>query len=93
MDPDRAAAAIGGELQATLDDPETGLTRAQVRSVAAPADLGADRTFLITLSIPGSRDHVAELPVPLAIGYLADEEAAVDEWKGWVADLSRRLSR
>jgi hypothetical protein len=28
-----------------------------------------------------------DLPTGLAMAYLADEEAAVDEWKSWVAGL------
>lgn len=92
MDPQRAADAIGEELETALQDEEIGLSGAHVRSVTAPADLGADRTFRIVIAMPGSPDHNVRLPVPLAMGYLADEEAAVDEWKTWVAALARRLA-
>ncbi len=42
--------------------------------------------------MPDSGDRIVELPVPLAMGYLADEEAAVDEFKVWAARLWERFA-
>lgn len=89
MNPIEAALELHGELEAALADEGAGVAR--VLAVRPPPDLGADRVFHITLALPGSRDHTVDLPVALAMGYLADEEAAVDEWKTWVVELVGRL--
>lgn len=92
MSPDEAAEELRGELEAALDDSGMAPRGARVAEVAAPRDLGADRVFRIAVLDAKARTHTAMLPVPLAMGYLADEEAAVDEWKAWVAELSARLA-
>lgn len=40
----------------------------------------------------GAREVHANLSSALLRAYLADEEAAVDEFKNWVAQLARRLA-
>jgi hypothetical protein len=90
MEPVEAAVELQGELEAALEDEGAGAD-ARVLAVRPPPDLGADRVFRIMLALPGSRDQTVDLPVPLAMGYLADEEAAVNEWKSWVVELVERL--
>lgn len=93
MNPERAAVEIRGELEAALEDWGGTAEPARVRSVEAPPDLGSDRYFRVTLSASAAHDQVVKLPAALAMGYLADEEAAVDEFKLWVAELWERLAR
>lgn len=50
------------------------------------------RSFVVTVRYRG-RELRAELPVGLANAYLADEEAAVDEFKRWTAEWAGRLGR
>lgn len=90
MNPIEAALELHGELEAALEDEGAG-ERARVLAVRPPPDLGADRAFHVTLALPGSPDRTVDLPAALAMGYLADEEAAVDEWKTWVVELVGRL--
>ncbi len=52
-----------------------------------PADLSPDTHFTVTVERAGERRR-AELPTGLAMAYLADEEAAVDEWKTWLVGIS-----
>jgi hypothetical protein len=90
MEPVEAALELQGELESALEDESAGAV-IRVLAVRPPPDLGADRVFRVILALPGSRDWTVDLPVPLAMGYLADEEAAVNEWKGWVLELVARL--
>jgi hypothetical protein len=41
----------------------------------------------------GSAEAEGDLPLALASAYLADEEAAVDEFKRWMRDLFSQLGR
>lgn len=81
---------LHGELAAALDE-ERGGEAVHVVAVRPPSDLGADRVFRVTLAVSDSHERTVDLPVPLAMGYLADEEAAVDEWKRWVLDQVGQL--
>jgi hypothetical protein len=85
VSPEEAAIALREEIEAALA--EAPAPRGRLRSVEPPADLGADTCFRITLEARGA-GLVVELPTGLAMAYLADEEAAVDEFKKWLADLS-----
>jgi hypothetical protein len=88
--PEELARALQDELDEALAE-IAGATPVRIVDVSAPPDLGPDRVFLISLSSgSGSLLDVA-LPAPLAAGYLADEESAVDEWKRWLAALAARL--
>ncbi len=90
MTPEELAQSLHDELAETLAE-IAGPTPVEVLAIGAPPDLGPDRYFLISVRLgTGSAFDVA-LPVPLAAGYLADEESAVDEWKRWVAELAARL--
>jgi hypothetical protein len=90
MTPQELAAALQDELQDALTDLTTSRSL-RVDSVLPPADLEAGSSLLVTISSDAGTSLAVELPSTLAIGYLADEEAAVDEWKGWVNRLSKRL--
>jgi hypothetical protein len=56
-------------------------------AVEAPSDLGADLCFRIRLEM-GEGLMECELPAGLAMAYLADEEAAVDEFKRWLRNTA-----
>lgn len=90
MTPEELARALHDELDETLAD-VAGATPVEIVAVHAPPDLGPDRAFLISLRFGRGGTLDVTLPVPLAAGYLADEESAVDEWKRWVAELAARL--
>lgn len=95
MSSDEAAALVKEELVETLAQRAPGGTSLRVISVEPPpADLGPDTCFQLLLSNTERRPasiRVA-LPTTLAIGYLADEEAAVDEWRNWVHELLERYA-
>jgi hypothetical protein len=90
MNPDLAARLLREELEDALVDPGDGSAEAVALSVLPPVDLAPDSCFQIRASL-GPRTVVSDLPSGLAIAYLADEEAAVDEWKSWVAGLRQSL--
>ncbi len=46
---------------------------------------------MVSLERPGRGTLTRLLPTTLAMGYLADAESAVDEWKHWVRDLHEEL--
>ncbi len=82
MLPEDAAVALREEIEMGLVD--LGV-EVRVVVVEAPADLGPDTCFRVRLEIKGGLIE-SELPSGLAVAYLADEEAAVDEFKGWLRD-------
>ena len=79
------ARALREEIEAALAD--SGL-EVRVGSIEAPADLAPDTCFRVQFEM-GRGTVERELPTGLAIAYLADEEAAVDEFKGWLRSLPR----
>jgi hypothetical protein len=91
MNPEAAAHLLREELEDALADPGDGPAKAVALTINPPADLAPDTSFRIRASL-GTNSVDTELPTGLAIAYLADEEAAVDEWKSWVARLRQRLS-
>jgi hypothetical protein len=91
MDPDVAARLLGEELEDALADLSHGQAAPRLLAVRPPPDLGPSTAFEITL-LSGSRRYETTLATGLAMAYLADEEAAVDEWKRWVMRLFERLS-
>jgi hypothetical protein len=91
MNPDVAARLLREELEDALADPGEGPAKAIALTVLPPIDLAPDTSFRIRASL-GPHTVETNLPTGLAIAYLADEEAAVDEWKSWVGGLRQRLS-
>ncbi len=89
MTPAGAARLLLDELREALNDLEH--TQIGVQAVHPPGDLGPDTCFHVTLSSESHLSLEVELPTNLALGYLADEEAAVDEWRLWVSELPQRL--
>jgi hypothetical protein len=91
MKPQELAQQIMEELAVALTDLEPP-QHLQVVDIIPPDLLDAE-TFL-SVVIADSRGKTAELTLPssLALGYLADEEAAVDEWRIWVQEIAARLS-
>jgi hypothetical protein len=64
----------------------------RITAVGPPPDLGPDTAFELTIDRGADASPVViELPTSLAMGYLADEEAAVDEWRHWVHRLWEQL--
>lgn len=90
MTPEELAQSLREELEEALAE-AIGVKPVAVIGIAAPPDLGPDRSFIISLRFGRGAPLEIALPVPLAAGYLADEESAVDEWKRWVAELAVRL--
>ncbi len=91
MTPKEAAQLLRDELEAALTDLAGESSTHRVAHVLPPEDLSADTCFRITLlSEAGSAE--LELSTRLAMGYLADEEAAVDEWRHWVHEVWDRLA-
>jgi hypothetical protein len=84
LSPEEAAVALREEIEEGLAD-----LGAEVRACAveAPSDLGADLCFRIRLEM-GEGLMECELPAGLAMAYLADEEAAVDEFKRWLRNTA-----
>ena len=90
MTPHELAKLIKDELAEALCDLE--LTQSpQVLDVVPPALLDAETSLSITIADTAGKLVELELPSSLAIGYLADEEAAVDEWRIWVQEIVSRL--
>lgn len=90
MNPDVAARLLCEELEDALADPAGGPAKAVALTIVPPADLSPDTSFRIRASL-GPHSVETDLPTGLAVAYLADEEAAVDEWKSWVAELRSSL--
>lgn len=90
MTPEEAARLLAEELEAALGELSGPAARARINTVYAPPDFGPDRSFRIAL-LSSSGDTVElALPATLALAYLADEEAAVDEWRAWVREIWKR---
>jgi hypothetical protein len=89
MTPQDIAFQILEELEDALIDFD-GAEGLHVRGVSPPDDLAADTFFVVTVSGKEREPTEIELPTPLAIAYLADEEAAVDEWRLWVRAVAQR---
>lgn len=95
MTPQELALEIKEELAEALAD--TALSeRWSVIDVVPPTLLDADSHLSVILATTdGAADGtIAEMALPssLAIGYLADEEAAVDEWRLWIEEIAKRLA-
>jgi hypothetical protein len=90
MELDAAARALHEEIETALAETSAAGPVIGVLSVSQPAEPGPDTHFTVTLAIAGDR-HTVQLPTGLALAYLADEEAAVDEWKSWIHRLRARL--
>ena len=91
MTPQDVALEILEELEEALSDLD-GSEGLHVRDVQPPDDLAPDTFFVVTVSGADGKPTAIELPTSLAIGYLADEEAAVDEWRLWVRAVAQRHS-
>ncbi len=90
MTPQELADRLREELQDAFAQPP-GASAARIDSVLPPQELAPGTSMHITATNASGEAVEIELPTTLAIGYLADEEAAVDEWKIWLAELVRRL--
>ena len=84
MLPEEVAVALREEIEMGLGD--LGV-EVRVVAVEAPADLGADGCFRVRLETEAGLIE-RELPSGLAVAYLADEEAAVDEFKLWLRNAA-----
>ena len=91
MSPDDAARLLQEELEDALAQEPAGPPATLALAVRPPPDLAPDTCFRVRASL-GPLTVESDLPTGLAIAYLADEEAAVDEFKSWVAELRQRLS-
>jgi hypothetical protein len=91
MGPEEAAETLLEELEECLAD-LAGVTARPAVALQPPEELRADTSFQVRVSLAGVGSAESELPVNLALGYLADEEAAVDEWRLWVQAFWERLS-
>ncbi len=91
MSPEEAARLLREELSDSFAEIGAEAAGLRLHSIQPPAALHAESVFLIAVHSPDRGTVELELPANLAVGYLADEEAAVDEWKRWVAELRRRL--
>jgi hypothetical protein len=59
-------------------------------TVSAPREAVAGECFTVGIRLHSGVEITAALPCGLAIGYLGDEENAVDAWKAWVEALAAR---
>jgi len=91
MTPHELAKLIKDELAEALSDLEP-TQPLQVLDVVPPALLDAETSLSITIADTAGKLVELALPSSLAIGYLADEEAAVDEWRIWVQVIVSRLA-
>ena len=84
---DQLAEALAEELSGLLGEQWGG----EVTVVAPSGGMVAGSAFQVAISRPPDRPLALELPCGLAIGYLGDEENAVDAWKSWTEELAKRL--
>jgi hypothetical protein len=91
MTPQELVQQIKDELADALNDLDLS-RRLQVLDIAPPAQLDAETSLTVTIAATGGRIAELALPTSLAIGYLADEEAAVDEWRHWVQDIATHFA-
>jgi hypothetical protein len=92
MTPQEAAQLLHEELDETLADLAGSNEGASVLAVHPPAQISPTSSFRVAVRAGAARTIEIMLPSNLAIGYLADEEAAVDEWRHWVSELWERLT-
>jgi hypothetical protein len=90
MRPQELASDIQDELADALIDLELP-QRLSVIEVVPPDQLDAESCLYVTLASADGTTASLELPSSLAVGYLADEEAAVDEWRLWIQEIAARL--
>ena len=83
---ERLLADVREELVAGLNDLAEGPNDVTVEAVATDQSLEAGTFITVSASSAAAGRRDFKLPATLAIGYLADEEAAVDEWRHWVHD-------
>lgn len=93
VNPDQLAHTLREELSDALVDLGVEKSRARPVAVHPPADTGPDSRFRFAFRLTDDATVEIDLPASLAVGYLADEEAAVDEWKLWVHRVAARLGR
>ncbi len=91
MTPHELAEQIRDELTEALSDLELPQPL-QVLDVVPPALLDAETSLSVTIAGSAGKPVQLALPSSLAIGYLADEEAAVDEWRIWVQEIVNRVA-
>jgi hypothetical protein len=82
---------VAEALAEELSDLMGGEWDGQVSISSPPEGAVAGAAFAVAVRRQGWSDLKVELPCGLAIGYLGDEENAVDAWKGWTEELARRL--
>jgi len=92
MDREELSRLLLEELAEALSDLCDDAQTASVESVTPPATLEPGACFRVKLSLAPGRTLDVDLPANLAIGYLADEEAAVDEFRHWLHELGPRLN-
>ncbi|UCF20075.1 MAG: hypothetical protein JSU87_01300 [Gemmatimonadota bacterium] len=90
MGPEEAAQLLAEEIEECLAE-LAGATAAPGVEIQPPRELRADRSFWLSVYPGIGAAFEFELPVNLALGYLADEEAAVDEWRLWLHTLWQRV--
>ncbi len=91
MTPEELARQIKEDLADALTDLELP-ERLQVLDITPPDLLDAETFLYVTIAGIGGKTAKLALPSSLAIGYLADEEAAVDEWRLWIRESVARLA-
>ena len=93
MDREELSRLLWEELVEALADLSDDAAAARVESVTPPPRLEAGASFRVRLAPASGPGFETDLPANLAIGYLADEEAAVDEFRHWLHELWQRLNR
>ncbi|HEX9638376.1 MAG TPA: hypothetical protein VGB99_12620 [Acidobacteriota bacterium] len=79
--------ALAEELRDLLGEGWSGTVRVEEPERGA----AAGEAFRISIAQADRRTLEAELPCGLALGYLGDEENAVDVWKSWTEELAERI--
>lgn len=91
MTPQELALNVKDELVEAIADLE--LSRPlSVVDVVPPPRLDADTYLSVILATADGTAEQIALPSSLAVGYLADEEAAVDEWRLWIHEIAARYA-
>lgn len=80
------------ELQASLNDLAERPGEIRVEATASVQGIEAGGTIVVSATSRAGGSRRFQLPANLAIGYLADEEAAVDEWRHWVHQVWKDLT-
>lgn len=89
---ERLLAALREELEESLNDLADRPGEVTIEATASARDLEAGGSIAVSASWRTGRRREFQLPANLAIGYLADEEAAVDEWRHWVHNVWEDLT-